>query len=346
MSKFIKKPFAPKIISRRLRMTGFDFAKAAYMADIIGLANCATQDSVFNTGIPLCDVAKKKMRAVIFLDSGTTFSGAPVASLAAFIVELKNKTTAARGGRAYPLWDLRNFEDNTGDPSTGSVGNLSTATIVTQDGVPAFRFAYNGTEARHARMSAMNSMSLDVLFVDDAWNIYGTKKDDGVFGGYSVLQAYCYTSKFIVSDAVNQYSFSITLGDITQYRERSTLIAANSSITGALGLINVEMKKISNASNAYTVQLIADGGTNLEPLYGAAIEALTFTATNLQTGASIPITSVVKNDTTDVFVITLDNAAYTALTTGDKVQIAGPSASVLAAANVKPFEILPLVIVK
>jgi hypothetical protein len=133
------------------------------MADILNLANCASPDSVFNVGVPPCDLSKKKMKGVIFADSGVSFSGSEIASVAAFIAAVKTKSTAARGGRVYPIWDILNFEDNTGDPSTGSIGNLSTATIITQDAVPSFSFGYNGTEARHRRMAAMTSLPFTVL---------------------------------------------------------------------------------------------------------------------------------------------------------------------------------------
>jgi hypothetical protein len=335
--------FAPKVSER---LSGKNFMTSAYMADVLGLANCATPDSIFNVGVPPCDLKKKKMKGVIFADRGVTFTGAEVASAAAFIAAVKTKTTAARGGRVYPIWDLLNFEDNTGDPATGGIGNLTTATITTSDAVPAFRFGYNGTEMRHTRVSAMASATLDVFFVDEGWAVYGTLKSEGVFGGFNVLQAYGDVTKFVVSDAVNQYSFRVTLGDVTEYRDKSTYVVTNSGITAAVGLVNVVLSKLSNVTNVYKIQAIADGGTNLEPLNGAAIAALTWTATNLQTGAAFVVTSVADDTALDAFTVTLDNAAYTALASLDKVQINGPTAAALSAAGVKPYEMIPVIITK
>jgi len=112
------------------------------------------------------------------------------------------------------------------------------------------------------------------------------------------------------------------------------------------GLINVQLTELSHASNVYKIQPIADGGTNLEPLAGAAIAALTFTATNVQTGAAFTVTSVADDTALDALTITLDATAYGLLTSGDKVQINGPSAAVLAAAGVKPYEFLPVIVTK
>jgi len=342
-----QKRYAAKITSRRMGLgPQNNFRTTAYMADIMNVANCESPDSVFNTGVPLCDVKKKKIKAVIFVDSGVELTGGDISTVAAFIAKIKSMTYAARGGRAYPIWDLLNFEDNTGDPATGSTGNLTTATTVTSDAVPAFRFGYNGTEARHARMSAMNSMSLDVFFVDDAYTVYGTLGGNGGFAGFSVLQAYADTSKFPVSDTVNQYSFRITLGDITQYRDASKYIVANNGLTAAVGLQNVQMVFLSGSSNVKKIQIIVDGGTNLEPIHGAAIAGLTFTAKNLETGAAFTVTSVADDTSLDALTVTLDSTAWSALNSEDRVQIDPPSAAALAAAGVKPFELLPVIVTK
>jgi hypothetical protein len=180
--------------------------------NILNLANCASPDSVFNVGIPLCDLAKKKIRAVLFADSGVSFTGAEIASVQAFINAVKTKTTAARGGRVYPIWDLLNFEDSTGDPSTGGVGNLSTATIITNDAVPVFRFGYGGTEARHKRMSAMTGASLDIFLIDEQYAVYGRDNGNNGFSGYSVCFRHIHTPR---SSSLLMLSTSIQLQSYT-----------------------------------------------------------------------------------------------------------------------------------
>lgn len=341
--RMAKVPRARVVMGRRF---GILPLITACFLDILNLANCANPDSIFNTGIPLCDLKKKRIKGVIYADSGVTFSGADVASVPAFIAALKTKTTAARGGRVYPIFDLLNFEDNTGDPATGSIGNLTTATFVTQDASPAFRFGYNGTEARHKKMSAMNGASLDAFFIDDQFAVYGTSSSAGQFKGYSVLQAYADTSKFPVSDAVNQYSFRITLGSIVEYRENSTYVVTNSGLLTAVGLINAYLGIFSSVTNVHKVTVIAEGGTDLEPLYGTDLDGLTWTATNLETGAAFVVTSVADDAVNKAITVTLDTTAWAALTTGDRIQINGPSAAALSAANIKPFEIIPVIVTK
>lgn len=317
------------------------------MADILGLANCASPDSVFNTGIPLCDLAKGKIKGVILADRGVVFTASDRSSVAAMIAAIKTKTTAARGSRVYPLFDINNFEDTTGEPQTGGIGNLSTATIVVQDGIPVFRFGYNGSEARHKRMALMNGASLDVFFIDDKFAMYGCQQGTDL-KGYNVLQAYTYTSKFIVADAVNQYSFQLTLGSIVEYRENSNYVVLNSGVLAAQGLIDVQLYELSHVTNVYKIQPIADGGTNLSAVdaTNAAIAGLTFTAIRLDTGASVPVTSSAADNTLDAVTVTLDSTVYTALPSLTQVQISGPSAAALAGASVKPYEFIPVIITK
>ncbi len=341
--KLSKSPRARIITGRRFGV--IPLITACYL-DILGLANCASPDSVFNVGVPPCDLSKKKMKGVIFADKGVQFTGADVASVNAFIGAIKTKTTAARGGRVYPIWDILNFEDNTGDPATGSIGNLTTATIITSDAIPAFRFGYNGSEARHKRMAAMVGASLDVMFVDEQFAVYGTEVAPGIFGGFSVLQAYADTSKFVVADAVNQYSFRVTLGSIAEYRDQSLYVTCNAGLLAAVGLVDVELREDSAAANVYKIAVIADGGTNLEPLYGGDLDGLTWTAVNLQDGTAFTVTSVADDTANDVLTVTFDSTMFTALASGDRIQLNGPDAAALAGAGITPFEIIPLVITK
>lgn len=316
------------------------------MANILNLANCASPDSIFNVGVPPCDLSRKKIKGVIFADKGVTFSGADIASPAAFIAAVKAKTYAARGGRVYPIWDLTNFEDNTGDPSTGSIGNLTTATIVVSDAVPAFSFGYAGSEARHKVMAMIASQSLDVFLVDEGYAVYGTTDAEGVFGGYTVMQAYADTVKFIAADAVNQYRFRLTLASITEYRDQSAYVVTNTGITGAKGLVNVYLSKVSNSTNVYQIEATIEGGTNFAELYGTAVAAMTWSAKNLETGAALTLSSIAYDSTNKRFTVTVDATAYGALATGAKFQISGPAAATLFGGNVTPYEMVSLTLVK
>lgn len=317
------------------------------MATVYNIPDCAAPETNFNTGKPLCDIIKGiPKKGVILLDKGTSFSAAEGVSIAAFIAALKAKTYATRGGRVYPIWDINNFEEDTPDPTTGSLGNMTTEQIFISDPIPSFRIGYGGGELQHKRISLMSGGSYDVMFVDDNFNVYGTATADGGMKGFSVSQLFVYPSKFRVADGVNQYSFRVQLADISEYRENSATIKTNSTLLTAYGLINVPLSELSKAANVVKVLAIADGGTNLEEVYGADISALTWTATNVQTGAAFTVTSVADNTTDDCYNVTLDTTLWTALASGDQVQIYGPTAAALAGADVAPYEMISVIVTK
>ena len=351
-SKFIpasvynhKGSYLPKIVSRRMRMGENSFAKAAYMADVMNLPDCATLETSFNSGIPLCDLIKKKIIGVIFADSGVYFSAAHRASATAFLTELAAKTIAARGSRVYPLWNIRNFDDQTGEPTKGGVGNLSTAQVNISDAIPSFNLGYKGGELGHAILTKVEAGSYDVFLVDEAFVVYGTKSGDNMVG-FTTEQIYVNPSKFPVSDYVNQYSFSITFASMLEYKSQSAFVVTNNGLVANVGLINVPLTLLSSATNVHKVLPIATGGTNLEAVYGTAISALTWTAKNAVTGAAFTVTGVADSPSDDSYAVTLDTTMWTALASGGTVAIYGPTAALLAGASVKPYEMQPLIVTK
>jgi len=315
------------------------------MADILNLGDCATLETTFNTGLPLCDIIKKKLIGVIFLDKGVYFTAAHRASVAAFLTELGVKTTAARGSRAYPLWNLRNYTDETGQPTKGGLGNLTTSQVIVADGIPAATFGYKGGEIQHAILSKVEAGNYDIMLVDEAYRVYGTKSGDNMVG-FSTEQIYVNISKWPVTDYVNQYSFSVTFGSMIEFKANSVFVVINSNITLNVGLNNVTATLLSSASNVHKVILTESGGKNMEVLYGTAISGATWTAKNVQTGASFTVTSVADSSSDDSYAVTLDSTAWTALSSGYKVEIFPPTPALLAAASVKYFESSSLIVTK
>lgn len=313
------------------------------MADIFDLPSCTSPDTIFNTGVPACDLKKKKILGLIFADRGTVFTAAQCASVATFIAAVETKTTAARGGRVYPFWSLLNFTDNTGEPTKGGLGNLTTAQINVSDAVPVFRFGYAGGEIQHKRLSAIMGGSYDVFFVDSQYAVYGTASGADM-KGYQCYDIYVPPSKYIVQDAVDQYAIELTLASITEYRDQSRYLIANSTLTAKRGLVNVNLLLVSSTANAHTVTFLADGGTNLQPLYTTAIDTGNVSAKNLTSGATMTLTSVAAIGTN--YVITIDSTEWTALASGTNVQISFGPASQLASDGITPYDGIPLIVIK
>lgn len=311
------------------------------MASLLNIGVCGA-DGELATGKPFCDLIKGRMKGVIFADNGVTFSEADMASQTTFAAAVQTKSRAARGSRIYPIWNLNNFEDKTGDPNRGGVGNLTTKQIITSSPIPQFDIAHSGGELLHKKLLQLEVGSYDIFLVDSNNVVYGKATSTGELGGYTIYQNYVYPSKFIVSDAVNQFRFEVTLDSYQEYRDSASFFAADSSIADINGINNVVVTLFNQTTNVAKIKLVADGGKNLFDLSSiktAMTTAGSIIATNKQTGASFTITSVAATDTTNkVFTVTLDNTAYGLLSSGDKVTIDMAAPSVLYANAIDGFE--------
>jgi hypothetical protein len=313
--------------------------------DLLNIPDCSTPDTQFNTGVPLCDLIKRKLIGIVFADAGVFFTPTHRASKAAFLAEFAAKCFAARGSRIFPLWNIRNFNDQTGQPQTGGVGNLVTTNVKMSDEIPAFEIGYKGGEIQHQILSNVENGNYSVYLVDEAYTFYGTTSGVNMVG-FSTEQIKVAISKFPTSDFVNQYSFSITFGSAIEFKSQSAFMKLSNAVTANKGLVNVTGSLFSQVSNVVKIMPIAAGGTNLEVLYGTLISALSFTAKNVQTGAAFTVTSTADDATNDAYTVTLDSTAYGLLATGESVDIYGPTPAAMAGASVKFYEFIPFRVTK
>lgn len=312
------------------------------MASLLNIGVCGADGSLA-TGKPFCDIIKGRMKGVIFADNGVTFSAADLASQTTMTTALQGYARAARGGRMYPIWNLNNFEDKTGDPNRGGVGNLTTKQIITSSPVPAFDIAHSGGELLHKKLLELEVGSYDIFLVDANNVVYGrSTSTTGELAGFKIYQNYVYPSKFIVSDAVNQYRFEVTLDSYQEYRDSASFFVADSAIGSINGINNVVITLFNQTTNVAKLKIVADGGKNLFDL--TAIKTALCTAgaiisTNHQTGVAGTITSVVATDTTNkVFTVTTDSTEYAALSSGQKLDLNLTTPALLYALGIDGFE--------
>jgi hypothetical protein len=105
------------------------------------------------------------------------------------------------------------------------------------------------------------------------------------------------------------------------------------------GNVDTVLALVSQATNVANISATVAGGKGLGDNYSTEIADIdAWKATNAQTGADFTITSVTYNSTSKYFVVTLDSTAFTALTTGDKVNIDLVDVAALKALGVDGFE--------
>lgn len=309
------------------------------MADLLNLPNCGGSAGTFNSGFPLCDVIRKAPKALLLLDSGVGFDAADRASVSTLVAAIKTATRAPRGSRVYPIMSISNFDDTSTAATKAAVGNLSIQQITMQEGVPSFSFQHRKGDIFHKQLSKAENSNLTLMIIDDAYVIYGTQTAGGLFTGYSLAEFKAELAKFANASTPSNYPFSVVLNDITEYKENLAFVQTDSTVLGISGIINTDLKLVSQATNVANISATAAGGKSLGDNYSTEIANIdAWAATNAQTGADIAITSVTYDSTPKYFVVTLDSTAFTALTTGDKVNIDLVDAAALKVLGVDGFE--------
>lgn len=309
------------------------------MPNILGLPNCGGSTSTFNSGVPLCDVIRQQPKALFLMDSGLEFTTTQAATRASLIIAMKAATRAPRGARLYPIHDLTNYEDKTKEAQRGTLGNLVVTDVILNEAVPAFSFQHHKGDLFHQQLAGAQNSNLKIMFLDSAYVVYGTKTPTGGLTGYSLSEFYAELAKFATASEPSKYPFSVTLASLTEIKENLMFAQLDSTVLAVTGNRDVTLEKISQAANVINIALTGRGGKNMGSLYPTELAAIAaFVITNAQTGAAVTVASVTYNATLGYYVVTADNTAYTALTTGQAFNVSLASASALSALNVDGFE--------
>ena len=314
------------------------------MADILNLPECGGITSIFNSGEPFCDFVRRIAKHLFFADKGVSFTPADRATRASFIAAMKVKTRNPRGNRIYPVFDLSNFEDKTKEATRGTVGNLSLTDIILQDAIPSFAFQHYKGEIFHKMLYAAQNANLEVFFLDSAYVLYGTALGQGNIKGFSLSELYVETPKFATASETAKYPFSITLANLSEFKENAASIQLDSTALSVKGNVDVQLEKVSQAANVINIAVTGRGGKNMGDLFSTELAAIgAWKITNTQTGAVVTVTSVTYNSSLGYYVVTADTTAYTNLTTGQKMNVDLVATAALTVLGVDGFESLGFV---
>ena len=301
------------------------------MADILNVANCGGATSTLNTGTPLCDVIRDIPYGLILLDAGVEFDASDRASIAAFVAALDTATRAARGSRAYPIWDLTNFEDQSKEPVKGTVGNLSNSDIQLVDAIPAFAFQHRKGDFFHQLLAKAEAGGFVLLIVDKKYAVYGTKTSGGNFTGFTLAEFKAQLPKFQTPQAASNYPFSVVLNSIAEYKENLAIIQADATLVNISGNRDVVLS-IHTAVSGSTlkVALTGIGGKNIAELFSTEFaQAGAWSVKKVADGSAVTV-SPAYDSTNKVFTLTLSGAAWTGGATGDDYTVDLATAAALA----------------
>jgi hypothetical protein len=315
------------------------------MADILNLPNCGGSTSTFNSGFALCDVIRKEPKALLLVDSGVEFDLADRASIATLVAAIKTATRAARGARVFPIMSLTNFEDQSTAPTKAAVGNLSIQQITMQQGVPAFSFQHRKGDLFHQQLSAAENANLKLFIIDSAYVLYGTKTSGSNLTGFTLSEFYAELAKFATATEPSKYPFNVVLDSIIEYKENLAIVQLDATIMNISGIVDVDLNTAGappvQATNIARITPIGRGGKNIGILYPTELAVVgAWTVKNVQTDAVTAPTSVAWDSVNLRFNVTTDSTAYTALTSGQKLEVDLADAATLLGLGVDGYESL------
>ena len=300
------------------------------MATILNIPDCGGTTGTFNSGIPTCDKIRSNFYGLIALDAGVSFSGAEIATAAAFQAALATKITNARGDRAYPMIGLwSNFEDQRKERTQGSAGNLTNVDITLVDGLPAFALQHRKGEIMHSKLITLQNAGMTYLVVDDKYTVYGTISG-GAFTGYSTADVYAGLPFLGNNGAVSYYPFEIKFGSIVEWKENARFIQGTAAIASLSGLRNVTLEQFNFATNVLKVSVTAEGGANLATQFDTELaQTGAMTVVNKTTGVACTV-SAAYDSTNKVMALTLSGTAFTGAATNDPFTVNLGTPAVLA----------------
>lgn len=302
------------------------------MADILNVANCGGATSTLNTGTPLCDVIRDIPYGLILLDAGVEFDASDRTSIAAFVAALDTATRAARGSRAYPVWDLTNFEDQSKEPVKGTVGNLSNSDIQLVDAIPAFAFQHRKGDFFHQQLAKAEAGGFVILIVDKKYAVYGTKTSGGNFTGFTMAEFKAQLPKFQTPQTASNYPFSVVLNSIAEYKENLAIIQADATLVNISGNRDVALSiHTAVAGSTLKVALTGIGGKNIAELFSTEFaQAGAWSVKKVADGSAVTV-SPAYDSTNKVFTLTLSGTPWTGGSTGDYYTVDLATAAALAA---------------
>lgn len=301
-----------------------------------------------NGGAPDCDKTRGIPRYLII--GSYEFTAADLASTTVFKARLKTQTLLATGaaGKLIVFPIIQNVEKKTADHQTGTLNQGFSEVL--REGFPAWDYGVRISNYHSQLLRQINNQSLKIFTVDHNLNVWGTWTSNSTFRGESA-QLFIGGDDF--SDGQNSKFILVSTSylDVEEFKQSSKYYPIDFSVSDYGKLKNVILTLVTSATNVHNITgKLNTGRANYQldvyldyatPMANAA----RWTATNVQTGVAITITTVATN-AAGYWVVTLDSTMWTALSSGDKVIINWAPPTTIDAVAVTGVEGFPLTVTK
>jgi len=305
-----------------------------------------------NTGAIDCDV--KRGRPVTIGISGATFTTTQTATPTAFKAAIKTACKIATGasGKFFGLPENVGITNKTDAPKEGILGTYGPKVYLIE-GKPAYEFDLPVGIQLEKKLRAFNGKQVPVFIFDDQKYWWGRVDSAGNFAGYTAV-LFCIPKPFEDANTPQVTKFLVSLVNASEFGDSGAYVpATNMAVADVAGLKDVNLSfqapQTTNVGKIFVKIATSQHGVDLNIYddYSALLVVGMWVATNAQTGAAFTITSVAVDAVNKCFTFTLDTTAFTALTSGQAVNVNLAAPSVLDAANITGIEsVTPIQFIK
>lgn len=281
-----------------------------------------------NTGKSACEVRMKRPKYPLL--SNYEFTAAELASSdalkAAIIRQMLLGNTVA--GKAFLFPEMRVTDDNTGDPNVQSLADGYEEVL--NEALPKYTLHSTVGVCQQQSMVAFNGWTGGIFPIDADRVFWYRKTATGGGKGFSTGNLYTDPPRPGSSAAIQVAKTRVTFGSIDEFKSDLGAVKIDFNIASLLNIVDVILTDVEDAFNSPSTStnvfiiggLVKCSGDNIYAAYKDSLNSvLRWRSYRLDTLASIPITSVAKNDALLGWTITINAASFAALPSGTKFAV-------------------------
>ena len=267
----------------------------------------------FNTGAIQNGLKPTKPSTILFAPANFAFTAADMLTQASFITAVNALTTNAnRAQRGFALMAIDDLKDETKKTATHDTGTYQ---VQVSSYPQKWTGVIRGTQDNfnnYQQMAMMSNMTGYCFYwIDQSGTVYGAPyTSTGSMPGYSLQQFFVDNWMIAMPDKTALYPFSLGFLSASEFIRSSYFVCPTLNANSLIGLVNVDLYQPPSA--AVTAMIAAQTGSSTTDIavigkmgggmysvtdfiqaYGSVLTKACFVATDLTSGATLTISSMV-----------------------------------------------------
>lgn len=307
---------------------------------------------VANTGELACDKSRGVIKKLMIFNGAIGSSDYTDAETFLARLVANSKLSKTDSNKLFVLNEAQDVADASEANKEGSL-NLGFKTVLVE-GKPAYKIKFFAGGDLLKRLRSFNNQTVRVLEYDANGVVWGTKSGTDFKGFQAKL--FFVGNKIATGQNVEEGVVEVTVSILStsEYFDNCYWMETSGNFEDVVALQDVQLTYISKSSNVFKIGAYINGSNlaevyNIHDDYGAILATLdaNFSAgTGTNYGTGLTITSVAADDSLKCLTVTFDNTAYSALSSGTKIKLSGPTPAQLDGADATGIEILPVILTK